>query len=74
MKKFASRALALIIALSMLLIPTAFAAERNAANLSIGNFDITIGENTITLPVTLSIGGGVLEAILMLTEVLRHDG
>jgi len=59
MKKLTSRVLALIVALSMLLVPTAFAAERNAANLSIGSFDITIGENTISLPVTLSIGGGV---------------
>ena len=59
MKKLSSRILALVVALSMLLTSTAFAAERNAANLSVGNFEITIGEDTITLPVTLSVGGGV---------------
>ena len=59
MKKLASRILALAVALSMLLTSVAFAAERNAATLSVGNFEITVGEDTITLPVTLSIGGGV---------------
>ena len=59
MKKTASRILALIVALSMLLVPTAFAAERNAGSLTIGNFEITIGEQTISLPVTLQLGGGV---------------
>ena len=59
MKKLASRILALVVVLSMLLVPTAFAAERNAATLSVGNFEIAIGEETISLPVTLSVGGGV---------------
>ena len=59
MKKIASRVLALVVALSMLLVPTAFAAERNAATLTIGNFELTMGDQTIALPVYLAIGGGV---------------
>jgi len=59
MKKFASRILALVVALTMLLTSTAFAAERNAATLTIGNFEIVVGEETISLPVYLSVGGGV---------------
>ena len=59
MKKIASRVLALVVALSMLLVSTAFAAERNAATVTIGNFELTMGEETITLPIALSIGGGV---------------
>ena len=58
MKRIASRVLALVVALSMLLASTAMAAERNAATLSIGNFEITVGEEAISLPVVLSIGGG----------------
>ena len=59
MKKIASRVLALVIALSLLLVPTAFAAERNAATLTIGNFELVMGEDTISLPVYVSLGGGV---------------
>lgn len=59
MKKIASRVLALVVALSMLLTATAFAAERNAATFTIGNFEIALGEQTISLPVYLSLGGGV---------------
>lgn len=59
MKKIASRVLALVVALTMMLTATAFAAERNAATLSVGNFEITIGEQTLSLPVTLQLGGGV---------------
>lgn len=59
MKKIASRVLALVVALSMLLVSTAFAAERNAATVSIGNFELTMDGETITLPVVLSVGGGV---------------
>ena len=59
MKKIASRVLALVVALSMLLVSTAFASERNAATLTIGNFEITVADQTISLPVYLSIGGGV---------------
>ena len=59
MKKIASRVLALVVALSMLLVPTAFATGRNAATLTIGNFELTKGDQTIALPVYLAIGGGV---------------
>lgn len=59
MKKIASRILALVVVLSMLLAPTAFAAERNAATLSIGNFSINVNGEDISLPVSLSVGGGV---------------
>ncbi len=58
MKKTASRILALIVALSMLLVPSAFAAGRNAASLTIGNFELTMGEQAISLPVYLNISGG----------------
>ncbi|MBQ2957502.1 MAG: hypothetical protein IJE08_13710 [Clostridia bacterium] len=59
MKKTASRILALIVALSMLLVPAAFAAERNAATVTVGNFAITMGEETLEIPVYLSLSGGV---------------
>lgn len=60
MKKFASRMLALLLVLSVLLMPmSALAAERNAAALTVGNFKLTAGEQTIALPVYLKIGGGV---------------
>ena len=59
MKKTASRILALIVALSMLLVPAAFAAERNAATVTVGNFVITMGEETLEIPAYLSLSGGV---------------
>lgn len=59
MKKTVSRILALIVALSMLVAPAAFAAERNAATLAFGNFVVTIGEEVIEIPVGFTLGGGV---------------
>ena len=58
MKNTASRILALIVALSMLLVPTAFAAERNAASVTVGNIELTMGEETLSLPLYLTLGGG----------------
>ena len=49
MKKFTTRVLALIVALSMLLVSTAFATERSAGTLTVGNFEITMGENALSL-------------------------
>lgn len=58
MKKIANRVLALIVALTVLLMPAAMAAEQNMAVLSIGNFEFAMGEESISLPVTLQLGGG----------------
>lgn len=59
MKKLTTRVLALVVALTMLLTSSAFAAERNAASFTIGNFEININGQDISLPVYLSLGGGV---------------
>ncbi len=63
MKNLSSRILSLIVALTVLLLPvSALAEERNLYTLSIGNFVVDMGaDGSLTLPVTLSIGGGADE-------------
>ena len=59
MKKFANRVLALIVALTILLIPaSAMAAEKNMITLSLGNFDVSAMGEEISLPVTLQLSLG----------------
>ncbi len=59
MKNLASRVLALVLVLSVLLLPvSALAAERNAGTLTIGNLELTMDGETISLPLQLQIGGG----------------
>ena len=59
MKRIANRVLALIVALTMLLLPaSALAAEKNMVVLSAVNFEISIDGETISLPVTLQLGVG----------------
>ncbi len=59
MKNLISRVLALILVLSVLLMPvSALAAERNAGTLTIGNLELTMDDQTISLPIQLQIGGG----------------
>lgn len=63
MKTLSSRILSLIVALTVLLLPvSALAEDRNLYTLSIGNFVVDMGaDGSLTLPVTLSIGGGADE-------------
>lgn len=59
MKNFVTRTLALVIALSVLLLPmSAFAAERNAFSLTVGNLEMSMDGETVTIPVGIQIGGG----------------
>ena len=59
MKNFVTRTLALVIALSVLLLPmSAFAAERNAFSLTVGNIEMSMDDETVTIPVSIQIGGG----------------
>jgi len=59
MKNFVTRTLALVIALSVLLLPmSAFAAERNAFSLTVGNIEMSMDDETLTIPVAIQIGGG----------------
>ncbi len=60
MKNFVTRVLALVIALSVLLLPaSALAAERNAFSLTAGNLQMSMDGETITIPVSVQIAGGV---------------
>lgn len=56
------RILSLILVWAVLLLPaSALAAERDMATLSVGNFKLEMNGETISLPVTLKLGGGVDE-------------
>ena len=59
MKKLASRVLALVIALSLLLASTAMAAERNAANLSVAQMSQMEDDAPFVDPTT----GEVIESL-----------
>ncbi len=57
MKRMMSRMLALIVAMIILVLPSAaLAEERNFYTLTVGNFELTYEGETIVLPVDLSIG------------------